>query len=919
MAGRVRALWLAVAIIACSFAPAVASASVVPMSAEQLAAAADTIVEVRVSAAQPRRARAGASWRQGIVTDVRLHTSRVLKGSKAADFTLTQPGGMLEGVTLDYAELPELEPGDHAILFLSDDRVVGGFQGSMQVVDGYVAALGMSLTDARAYLRSLAGSVAVAGADGGSPLVGSAESGAPFPLLKMGAPVLAAEASAVEPQSVSALAVTVSALSTLDITSVSPSRVNAGIGDVITIVGTGLPVSAKPIVEFRDGHLSRGTVAGNVLTYTSTRITCEVPRYAEGDLVYVSDAARTVSDSHALDVGFSASDAVWHAMTVSYRINENSSDLTGEGAAIRRAFDVWNGAGANLVVGYGGSCETTVNSFDISVDANGYNDIFFASSGFPDGVLAWNVQWSYSGKCFESDIVINDTAGDGTVWADGAVVGRYDVQSVITHELGHTYGIDDQYAETDEIMGAASQNATRRQLTAAELEGARHQNGSRDLVPPTAPSIVSSTNPVPGAWYRARTASFDVTSTDTFGVDGYSYSIDATAGTVPDQVSEGLHTKYTVTGIPDGSWYLHIRAVDPIGNWGPASHFNFRVDGTAPVTTDDALPEYPSAARIHLTAVDPHSGVAQTRWRVDGGAWNTGTAPFVSDTGTHTLEYLSSDVAGNVEATRTLTVRVRVGVLAEDSSPFISWAGSRKTLTDARFSGAAYSAFATGTSVRFAFSGTGFALVGPRGPRFGRALVSVDGAAPRFVSEYSLVSSGPADVFAIAGLSNAIHTVVVTSDPLNGISRLVGLDAVRVAGEPVSWPAASWTAYGTRSSRLSWAGSWSTVGAGSGTPAYRVSDSSGSLVRLAFQGTSVRVVAPVGPEFGIAAIRIDGGTPVLVDLSRRAKGHATVFVRRDITGGKHTISVQWTGRRGLLSRGTAVGLEAVEVEQLPFR
>lgn len=886
------------------------------MDARALASSADTIVEVRVSGAQPRKAHAGGSWRQGIVTDIRLHTTRVLKGSRPSDFSLTQPGGTVDGVTLDYEELPDFEPGDHAILFLSGDRVVGGYQGRMQVVDGYVPALGMSLTDARAFLRSLAGGGPVDEAGAGFLPADSAPADVPAAFLKTYALASSTEAATVEPQASEPLAVSVSALSTLDVTAVYPARVNAGVGDVVTITGVGLPVTAKPIVEFSDGRTMSGTkIAGNVLTYTSTRITCEVPRYAQGDLVYVSDSARTASDSYALNVGYSASDSVWYAMTASYRINENSPDLIGEGAAIQRAFGVWNGAGANLVISYGGSCDTTTNSYDISVDADGYNDIFFASSGFYPGVLAWNVQWSQSGKSVESDIVINDAFS----WADGAVSGRYDVQSVVTHELGHTYGLDDQYAETDEVMGAASQNATRRQLTTAELEGARHQNGSRDLVPPATPSIVSSTHPVPGAWYRARTASFDITSTDTYGVDGYSYSVDASTGTVPDQVSEGLHSKLTVTNIPDGSWYLHMRAVDPIGNWSPASHFNFRVDGTAPVTTTDALPEYPAAARIRLTASDAHSGVAATRWRVDGGAWNAGISPVVSAVGTHTLEYLSSDVAGNVEATRTLTVRVGAGTLVEDSSLFVSWAGARGTTVDAAFSGAGYSTFSAGTSARFAFAGTGFALVGPQGSRFGRMLVSIDGAAPRIVTERSLVTSGPADVFAISGMADATHTVVVTSDPLNGIGTAVGLDAVRVIGEPVRWPASSWATFGLRSSRLAWAGSWSAAGTGSGGSAYRSSDTSGALVRLTFEGTAVRLIAPVGPEFGIASVRIDRGAPVLIDLSRRTKGRATVFIRRDITGGRHTVSVQWTGKRGRLSRGTAIGLEAVEVERLPFR
>ena len=59
------------------------------------------------------------------------------------------------------------------------------------------------------------------------------------------------------------------------------------------------------------------------------------------------------------------------------------------------------------------------------------------------------------------------------------------------------------------------------------------------------------------------------------------------------------------------------------------------------------VPGYP-------TPVTPLSGVATTEYKVDAGAWTTGTSVTVSAEGDHLLSYRSTDNAGNVEAAKSV-------------------------------------------------------------------------------------------------------------------------------------------------------------------------------------------------------------------------------------------------------------------------
>ena len=89
------------------------------------------------------------------------------------------------------------------------------------------------------------------------------------------------------------------------------------------------------------------------------------------------------------------------------------------------------------------------------------------------------------------------------------------------------------------------------------------------------------------------------------------------------------------------------------------------VDMTAPVTivtasaADGRNDWYVGSPTVTLTAADDLSGVKQTLYRIDNGAWETYSQPVtIAMDGIHTLEYKSVDRAGNEEAVRSLTLKV---------------------------------------------------------------------------------------------------------------------------------------------------------------------------------------------------------------------------------------------------------------------
>ena len=100
-------------------------------------------------------------------------------------------------------------------------------------------------------------------------------------------------------------------------------------------------------------------------------------------------------------------------------------------------------------------------------------------------------------------------------------------------------------------------------------------------------------------------------------------------------------------------------AVDNAGNASAPRTMAFAVrDTIAPVTVSDAASSYIGTAAIGLAATDGGSGVAATFFKLDGAAAVEGTRAVTSALGPHTLEFWSTDRAGNAEAHHSVTFDV---------------------------------------------------------------------------------------------------------------------------------------------------------------------------------------------------------------------------------------------------------------------
>ena len=194
-----------------------------------------------------------------------------------------------------------------------------------------------------------------------------------------------------------------------------------------------------------------------------------------------------------------------------------------------------------------------------------------------------------------------------------------------------------------------------------------------DLTPPNAFSLTS-----PAAAFVGSSALVSATAVDTGGSGiaqlAFRYCAGGScafgAGTAigsPIATTGSASQSWDLSSLTDGALYTAIaRATDVAGNTTDSGPTTVTLDTSPPTTTDNAPAGSESSdVTVTLSPSDGSgSGVGSTKYRLDGGAWQTGTSVSIpapashANDGAHTIDYYSTDNVGNDEAVKQATVTI---------------------------------------------------------------------------------------------------------------------------------------------------------------------------------------------------------------------------------------------------------------------
>jgi hypothetical protein len=188
-------------------------------------------------------------------------------------------------------------------------------------------------------------------------------------------------------------------------------------------------------------------------------------------------------------------------------------------------------------------------------------------------------------------------------------------------------------------------------------------------------------------------------------------------------------------------------------------------------------------ATVKFSPTDSQSGVASTKYRIDGGSLLAGTAAVVGSLGTHRIDFSSCDYSGNVEPTQTVTFDVLRRL--DDANPQVAYTGTWATSTDSRAYGGSYHVSRTsGSSLVVTFQGPRIDWIAALGPCYGIASASIDGSSPVSVDLYRSTWPEQATAYSFTGLSDAVHTLTISwtgSRNASATDTYIGADSFDVA------------------------------------------------------------------------------------------------------------------------------------------
>ena len=197
----------------------------------------------------------------------------------------------------------------------------------------------------------------------------------------------------------------------------------------------------------------------------------------------------------------------------------------------------------------------------------------------------------------------------------------------------------------------------------------------------------ATTDNAPVAWQKsATTVTLTPVDVGGAGIASTSYKVDSGAL----QSGTSVLIPAPADGSNDGSHTITYYSTDTAGNVEAQNTVTVRIDATNPTTSDNAPVAWQNAGTtVTLTPSDARSGVAATHYKIDTGALQSGTSVLIpapadgSNNGVHTIAYYSTDVAGNVEAQNTATVRIdaTIPTVTSNADGDATWHNNDVTVT----------------------------------------------------------------------------------------------------------------------------------------------------------------------------------------------------------------------------------------------
>src|SRR5205823_4170745 len=269
-----------------------------------------------------------------------------------------------------------------------------------------------------------------------------------------------------------------------------------------------------------------------------------------------------------------------------------------------------------------------VNSMDVGIDTT--PPTTSASLAGTAGENGWYV----------SNVTVTLTASDGTSGV-ATLVYRVDGGAWLTYSV--PFALQDGVHTIDYFATDVAGLVEPQESVAVQI----------DTMPPTTAAESSGTAGANG-WFVSSVTVFLNATDPASGIANVNCRVDGgtwtslCAGVV---LGEGVHS-------------VEFYATNGAGLVESTQSITVMIDVTPPATTDTLTGElgdngwYRSNVTVSFNATDALSGVAGIQYRIDGGARVAYSAPFVLLDGQHVLDFFAIDVAGNVEALQSVTIRI---------------------------------------------------------------------------------------------------------------------------------------------------------------------------------------------------------------------------------------------------------------------